>query len=358
LAAQDWKYRIKNFRGKKLIAIVFLILILIGIPLVIHSPYYIHLLIITGMNAVLAMTFIMMLRTGLISLGIAAFWGIGAYASAALVLKAELSFWFALPSAPVITGMIAWAIGYLVVRNPGFGFLILTSIIGMLIGLVFGNIRWLGGFTGIEYIPPPDPIHIPFLDPILFISKIPYYFLMLVLFLLVFISFWALYNSSTGKAWMAIGLNPHLAESIGVDVFRYRLIAFVIASGAAGLEGSFYAHYIGSINPNAFNIFKTINVHIYAILGGTGFAFLGPIIGTFIMTFVPESLRIAKEIEPILTGALLILLIIFLPGGILSLIGLRRRHWHPFEGIMRTTGSTQKSPSSIEEKREKSNVRS
>jgi branched-chain amino acid transport system permease protein len=310
------------------------------------------------MNAVLAMTFIMMLRTGLISLGIAAFWGIGAYASAALVLKAELSFWFALPAAPIITGMIAWAIGYLVVRNPGFGFLILTSIIGMLIGLVFGNIRWLGGFTGIEYIPPPDPIHIPFLEPILFISKIPYYFLMLVLFLLVFISFRALYTSSTGKAWMAIGLNPHLAESIGVNVFRYRLIAFVIASAAAGLEGSLYAHYIGSINPNAFNIFKTINIHIYAILGGTGFAFLGPIIGTFIMTFVPESLRIAKEIEPILTGALLILLIIFLPGGILSLFDLRRRHWQLFEGIMRTTRLIQKSPSSIEQKREENNVRS
>ena len=310
------------------------------------------------MNAILAMTFIMMLRTGLISLGIAAFWGIGAYASTAFVLKAGLSFWFALPAATILTGMIAYAIGFLVVRNPGFAFLILTSIIGMLIGLVFGNIRWLGGFTGIEYIPPPNPIDIPFLAPILFTSKIPYYFLMLVLFLLVFISFWALYTSSTGRAWMAIGLNPHLAESIGVNVFRYRLIAFVIASAAAGLEGSFYAHYIGSINPNAFDIFKTIHVHIYAILGGTGSPFLGPIIGTFIMTFVPESLRIAKEIEPILTGALLILLIIFLPGGILSLLDLRHRRWQTFEGIVRITRSVKKSTSSVKQKRKGNNVKS
>jgi len=358
LAVQDWTYRLNNFRGKKLIAIAFLVFVLIGIPFVIHSPYYIHLLIITGMNAILAMTFIMMLRTGLISLGIAAFWGIGAYASAALVLKAGVSYWFALPAAPIITGLIAWAIGYLVVRNPGFGFLILTSVIGMLIGLVFGNIKWLGGFTGIEYIPPPNPIQLPFLDPILFISKIPYYFLMLVLFLLVFISFRALYTSSIGRAWMAIGLNPHLAESTGVNVFRYRLIAFVIASAAAGLEGSFYAHYIGSINPNAFNIFKTIHVHIYAILGGTGFAFLGPIIGTFIMTFVPESLRIAKEIEPILTGALLILLIIFLPGGILSLFDLRHRHWQSFEGVIRIGKGIKNSPSSSEQRNEENHVKS
>jgi branched-chain amino acid transport system permease protein len=337
---------------RKLVAVVFLTLFLVCIPFVIHSPYYIHLLITTGMNAILAMTFIMMLRTGLISLGIAAFWGIGAYASAALVLKGELSFWFALPAATIITGIIAWAIGYLLVRNPGFGFLILTSIIGMLIVLVFGNIRWLGGFTGIEYIPPPDPFDIPFLAAIPFISKTPYYFLMLFLFLLVLISFWALYNSSTGRAWMAIGLNPHLAESIGVNVFRYRLIAFVIASGAAGLEGSFYAHYIGSINPHAFNIFKTIYLHIYAILGGTGSAFLGPTIGTFIMTFVPESLRIAKEIEPILTGALLILLIIFLPGGILSLLNLRQRNWQSFERMARIGRSIKKPPSPIGQNRE------
>jgi branched-chain amino acid transport system permease protein len=286
------------------------------------------------MNAALAMTFIMMLRTGLISLAIAAFWGIGAYASSSLVMKAGISFWIALPCAAIIAGIISCAIGFLLVRNPGFGFLILTAVIGMIISLVFGNIKWLGGFTGFEYIPHPNPINIPFLAPIPFTSKIPYFYLMLFIFLLVFIAFQALYSSSTGRAWMAIGLNPRLAESIGVNVFRYRLVAFVIASTVAGLEGGFYAHYICSINPNAFNIFKTINVHIYAILGGISFPFLGPIIGTFIMTFVPETLRIAKEVEPILTGALLILLIIFLPGGILSLLDSRERRWHPFKRIL------------------------
>jgi branched-chain amino acid transport system permease protein len=323
----------KIFKYKKLVFIVLLLCILVSIPFVVTSPYYVHLIIIMGMNAILAMTFIMMLRTGLINMGIAAFWGIGGYISAALVLKGGLSFWFSLPAATVITGMIALGFGYLVVRNPGFGFLILTSVIGMVIGLVFANIPGLGGFIGLESIPPPNPINISFLTPIIFFSKIPYYFLMLVLFLLVLISLSALYSSSIGRAWMAIGLNPRLAESIGVNVFRYRLIAFVIASAVAGMEGSFYAHYIGSINPNAINIFKTIYVHIYAILGGTGFAFLGPIIGTFIMTFVPESLRITEAIEPILTGALLILLVIFLPGGILGLLDLRHRHWQPFEDI-------------------------
>jgi branched-chain amino acid transport system permease protein len=322
-----------ELKYRKPIAWIFLFLFFGFIPLLVSSPYYIHLIIITGMNAVLAMTFLMMLRTGLISLAIAAFWGIGAYASSTLVMKLGLSFWLSLPCAAIIAGFLSWAIGFLVVRNPGFGFLILTAVIGMIIGLVFGNIKWLGGFTGFEYIPRPDTIDFPFLTPIHFTSKIPYFYLMLFIFFLVFLAFQALYSSSTGKAWMAIGLNPRLAESVGVNVFRYRLVAFVIASTVAGLEGSFYAHYICSINPNAFNIFKTINVHIYAILGGISFPFLGPIIGTFIMTFVPETLRIAKEIEPILTGALLILLIIFLPGGILSLFDSKGRHWQPYKRV-------------------------
>ncbi len=356
MVKRNWKYRMRDLKYKKAITWIFLFVFFSCIPLIIHSPYYMHLIIITGMNTVLAMTFIMMLRTGLISLAIAAFWGIGSYASSTLVMKTGLSFWFALPCAAIITGIIALAIGFLVVRNPGFGFLILTAVIGMIIGLVFGNIKWLGGFTGFEYIPRPDPIDFPFLAPIPFTSKVPYFFVMLFLFLLIFLSFQALYTSSTGRAWMAIGLNPRLAESIGVNVFRYRLIAFVIASTVAGLEGGFYAHYIGSINPNAFNIFKTINVHIYAILGGISFPFLGPIIGTLIMTFVPESLRIAKEIEPMLTGALLILLIIFLPGGILSLLDLRYRHWQPFKNLMATAMSAQKTLLSKEQRHEDNDV--
>lgn len=345
----------RNFRYRTVVGFAFLIFVAVLIPLVVRSPYYLHLVIITGMNAILAMTFIMMLRTGLISLAIACFWGIGAYSSAAFVMKAGLSFWVALPFATVTTGIISLAVGFLVVRNPGFGFLMLTATIGMLIVLVFGNIGWLGGFTGIEYIPPPNKIVTPFAYSVSFSSKTAYYILMVVLFLVVVISFWALYNSSIGRAWMAIGLNPHLAESIGVSVFRYRLLAFVIASMVAGAEGSFYAHYIGSITPNAFDIFKTIHVHIYAILGGINSAFFGPIIGTAVMTFVPESLRIAEEIEPILTGALLILLIIFLPGGLLSLFNLSAHFRNPLKAILRSGDTAKRLPLSIERKYEEKN---
>ena len=320
---------------RKLILLLILAVILILIPLVVSSPYYIHLLIMAGINIALAMTFILLLRTGLITMAIAAFWAVGAYSSTLLVMRAHLSFWLGLPASALIAGIIALCIGYLLVRSSGFGFVILTAVIGMLVPVIIGNVKVLGGYQGITGITPPNPIHIPFLPPIEFVSKTPYYYLMLFLLLLVMLSFSALYKAWAGKAWNAIGLNPNLAQSLGIDVFKYRLMAFVLACATAGLVGSFYAHYIGTVTPDAFGVFKTIYVHVYAILGGLDFAILGPVIGSLLMTFFPEFMRITKEVEPIFTGLLLILLILFLRGGILSLTGLGGAATHPSQSIAR-----------------------
>ena len=95
--------------------------------------------------------------------------------------------------------------------------------------------------------------------------------------------------------------------------------------------GSFYAHYYGAIVPATFGPFKTIYVHVYAILGGIGFPILGPAIGSLILTFVPEFLRVTEGVEPIFTGILIILLILFLPNGLLGLSHLWQRTERPFE---------------------------
>ena len=314
----------RNRSYLKAIGFIAMVVVLSLVPLVVHSPYHLHLLIMAGMNIVLSMTFVLMFRTGLISLAIAAFWGMGAYASTLLVMRAGLSFWLALPVSGAIVGGIAFILGYLVVRNVGFAFLMLTAVIGMLVVTVFGNIRWLGGYQGIDAIPPPDPITIPFVGTLVFDSKPPFYYLMLFLLFFTIVAFSSMYKAWTGRAWIAIDLKPELAEAVGVNVFRYRLLAFVIASVVAGYMGSFYAHYIGAVIPDAFDMFTTIYVHVYAILGGLQFAILGPAVGAVIMTLVPEFLRIAKEMEPIITGFLIILLILFLPDGLMSLTGLRK----------------------------------
>jgi len=309
----------------RLYSFIVAIIVCAFIPLFVKSPYYIDLLIVTIINASLAITFIMMLRTGLISLGIAAFWGIGAYTSAMLVLNAHLSFWLSLPFSALVTALFAFAIGYILIRNAGFTFVILTTVIGMLFVVAVGNITALNGYNGIDKIPPPDTINL-YVHQFVFNSKVAYFYLALVIFIIIILIVNAFYSSWIGRAWNAIGLNPRLAQSMGINVFRYRLLSFVIASGIAGLMGSFYAHYQTFIIPTAFNLFpKAIYFQVYAILGGIEFATLGPVVGAALLTFFPEFVSMTQEVSIIFVGALLVILVIFLPNGLLSLVQYRSK---------------------------------
>ncbi len=325
-------------RSSRLAGLSVLAAILLLVPWVVDNPYYVHLLIMVGMNSVLAMTFLLLLRTGLITIAIAGFWGIGAYASALLTTKLGLAVWLAMPASTIVTAIVALFAGLLLAKKGGIGFVMLTLVFGFIIVLVFGTFEVFGGYTGIYDIPPPEPIPLPFLGPIEFTSKTPHYYLMLLLVLIVVLGFSAFYAAWTGRAWRAIGLGPRLAESLGVSIFAYRLLAFVIAGAASGLMGSFFAHYYGSVVPATFSPLKTIYVHVYAILGGIEFAIAGPIVGSFVMIIVPELLRIAKEVEPVFTGLLVILLVMFLPDGLLGLMRRRGRSEGPVENVARLFG--------------------
>ena len=305
-----------NAAGKKTQVLTAAIFIIVGllIPFFITSSYQLHLIIMLCINIVLAMSFSMLISTGLITIGTASFWAIGAYTSAILVLNYDLSFWIALPISTLVTGIVALALGAVIVRTPGVAFVVQTMVINMILVQVFGHFEVLGGWAGVLDIPSPNPI-----GPLEFTGKVASYYLVVVLLLVNILAFYALYTSRVGRAWGAIRLNARLAETLGVDLFRYRLAAFMISSAGAGLAGSFYAHYFQSLEPGMFSVFKSIYVQIYSILGGLNFYILGPVLGSLIMTFVPEFLRVSKEIEPIVTGGILVGLVIFLPGGILSL---------------------------------------
>ncbi|HEX2965917.1 MAG TPA: branched-chain amino acid ABC transporter permease [Syntrophorhabdaceae bacterium] len=238
----------------------------------------------------------------------------GAYASALLVMKLGLSFWAALPLSAFVAVLVALLLGAVIARTSGLAFMIQSLVLAMIVPEIFGNIEFFGGWSGLLGIPAPNPV-----GPIKFLGKIPFYYLAIILLLLNVLAFQALYYSRVGRAWRAIRLNPNLAAMLGINLFRYRMVAFMISSAAAGVAGSLYAHYFQSLEPGMFGAYKGINIQIFSLLGGLNFYILGPVIGAAIMTFVPEFLRVSKEIEPILTGGLLIVLVIFLPGGILSL---------------------------------------
>jgi len=314
----------------KTISFFVTILILAIVPIIVKSPYYLDLIIVTIVYAVMAMTFIILLKTGLVSLGLAVFWGLGAYTSAILVMKLGLSFWIGLPAGAIVAGLFAFVLSPFLLKSGGITFLLLNAVLGLLFIVIIGNSTFLGMYTGINNIPEVDPIKLPFLPVIEFVSKIPYYYLGLILLIVIVLVVSAFNATKIGKAWTAIGLKPRLAESIGINVYRYRMYAFVLASAIAGLIGAFWAHYEGFIQPNGFNMWMTNYFQLYAILGGIGHGIAGPLLGAAIMKFFPEMIRFTQQLGNIITGVLLILLILFLPRGILSLFDKKRKFGEGF----------------------------
>jgi branched-chain amino acid transport system permease protein len=311
-------------RWWKWIAAVVFFLVVIALPQFIHSSYYVHLLILIVMNSVLAMTFILLLRAGLLNMSIAAFWGIGAYSTGMLTLKGGLSFWAALPIAVAIAALVALVFGAILVRHGGLGFIIPSLILAFIVPLVFGTFKVFGGHVGLIRIPAPSAIPLPGGHHITFATEKSYYYLLLVFAVVVVLVLLALYRSWAGRAWRALGLSTNLAQSVSINPFRYRLLCFVIVSAMAALMGVFFAAYSANIQPDTYGPFKAIYVQMYAILGGVGNPIIGPIIGAGILTAIPEALRVVNNFEPMVTGALIILILIFLPQGILGLLQGRR----------------------------------
>jgi len=299
----------------KWIAIAITLIVLAALPLCIENNYIKHLLIMACIGAMLGMTFSMLYSAGLITLGAAAFYAVGAYSSTILVMNAGLSFWAAIPLTLIIAAVLALGFGAVFVRNAGVAFVIITLIFVQVVVLAVAQVEFLGGWGGIIGIPRPDPV-----GNVNFATKTEFYYLVLAMLLLTVVVFNALYSSRIGRAWRAIKLSPNLAGTLGINPYRYRLLAFVAGSTAAALAGCFYAHYAQSITPGAFGGWLSIYVQLYAVLGGLEFYILGPAIGALVMTFVPEYLRIVKEWEPIITGILLLAVILFFPGGILGTI--------------------------------------
>jgi len=301
-------------------------LFLVGIPMLIKNPYHLHLLIVIGIYGILTMGFLMQLRVGLISMGVAVFWGIGAYTSALLTTRLGFSFWLACPLAGVVTALIAFSIGIIIVRSGGISFLIMTLALNFILVQVLGTtyVGLFGGWGGITGIPRPVLL-IPFFGSLEFLSKTSYYYLILLLLFLTVIVFYTIYHSRIGRAFDTIGETPTLSASIGIDVFRYRLMAFVVATFFSGLAGSFYAHYQCFLVPEAFDFWKSIYLQIYSILGGVSYPILGSIVGSAIAVIAPEFLRIAGMMEPIFYGILILVVAIFLPGGIVGFLHFSRQ---------------------------------
>lgn len=302
----------------KLIGRLVLGLLLATAPVWVWNPYYVHILIMAGIFAILALSLNLLLGyTGQLSLGHAAFFGIGAYTSALLALRLEWPVWAGFVAAVIVAGIAGYGIGKVSLKLRGAYFVLVTISFAGVIYLV--SVNWMeltNGPLGLPGVPPAE-LRIPGLFELSFRSKAAYYYLVLVVVAATYFVCYRLVHSRIGRALVALRENEALAESVGIDGTRYLVLAAVVSAAMAGAAGSLYAHYTRFVSPEVFLFTYTITMVIMVVAGGKG-TLAGPVLGAFLFTALPEALRevTSWQWQMLLYGMLLILTVFFLPKGV------------------------------------------
>lgn len=301
------------------ITLCILIVLLLIFPLLVNA-YTIQVAITTITYAMLGLAFALSLKVGLPRLDIAAWWGVGGYTTA-LLMKAGMSFWLT----ALIGGVIAVILGLVVfsicIPRGMMVFFIFCMILAMAFYQAFGSVPLFGGWGGITGVPAPT------IGSFAFIAKRDLYYLGLFFLGLNSLVYYLLYSSKIGRAWNAIGSSLKLSRSIGIDVVKYRMVNVLIGNFFIALAGSFFVAYYRAALPVIFSFQAGLYVLIYLIVGGIFYSLAGPFLGAIIVNFIPEYLRFAKDYQSIVTSAVVIIIIMFMPMGILGWLNLKVKPW-------------------------------
>jgi branched-chain amino acid transport system permease protein len=245
---------------------------------------------------------------GQLSFGQAAFYGLGGYTVAMLIMKAHFNFWLSILAGVLVASLMGFIVGFFCVRLRGIYFAVLTLAFGQLIfSVVFKWHNFTGGDDGIQGVFPPE-----FLK-----SPIAYYYFILIVFLLSAFILWKIIHSPFGRTIISMRENSERTEFLGIPIAKYQLITFVIAAAFAGLAGAIWVPFYRSVAPSYLTWIKSGEPVMAAILGGPSL-FYGPILGMFIMTFFHSWVLGFTIYWPVVMGALILAVIFFLPGGILG----------------------------------------
>jgi branched-chain amino acid transport system permease protein len=297
-----------------------LLLSLIAVPWLLASPYHLHVVIMAGIFSILALSLNLLLGyTGLLSLGHAAFFGIGAYASALLTLKLGWPFAVGFVSAAGAAGGAGYAIGRLSLRLRGAYFVLVSISFAGVISLV--SVNWIeltNGPLGLPGVPAAE------LAGVSLRTKPAAYYLVLAVAALSVAVCRRLVASRIGRALVAVRENETLAAAVGIDTTHYLVLATVISAAMAGAAGSLYAHYTRFVSPEVFLFSYTVTMVVMVVAGGKG-TLAGPIVGALIFTILPEILRLAAswQWQMLAYGVVLVLAVFFLPKGIVPALTAR-----------------------------------
>ncbi|MDJ0809206.1 MAG: high-affinity branched-chain amino acid ABC transporter permease LivM [Desulfobacterales bacterium] len=263
---------------------------------------------------------------GLLDLGYVAFYAVGAYSYALLNVHYGVTFWMALPIGAALAFLFGILLGFPVLRLRGDYLAIVTLGFGEIIRLVLENWNEFSfGPSGIANIPKPGLFG---LDLSLQQSTTFIYFLMIGLALMTIFVVRRLQDSRIGRAWIALREDEVACQAMGIDKTRTKLSAFALGATWAGMGGVVFAAKTTFINPTSFTIWESIIILCVVVLGGMG-SILGVIVGALILILLPEYLRAFSEFRMLIFGVILVMMMVFRPGGIISDV----RRTYKFEGL-------------------------
>jgi branched-chain amino acid transport system permease protein len=287
-------------------------LMIFTVPVFLRNNYHLMVLNVAALNIIVVIGLnLLMGYAGQISLGHAAFFGLGAYLSAIFTTTFGFHIWPTMIMAMVITGMISYAIGiptlkleghYLVMATLGFN--VIVYIVMIQLNAVTGG---PSGFAGIPRIQ---------IGEFTFDSDRKIYYLFWTVTLGILLFSLNLIHSRVGRAMAALSHNELAAKCVGIDTQSYKVKIFVISAILGSLAGSLYAHYITFISPGTFSFYYSIQVVTMVMIGGIG-SLWGSLFGAILLTILPEILHFVKEYNVLLYGLILMVVLLFFPQGLL-----------------------------------------
>jgi branched-chain amino acid transport system permease protein len=304
-------------------AALFLAFLLVA-PLALPNDYYLSICILGCLSAIIVVGLNLLIGfAGQVSLGHAAFYGLGAYTTAICTTRLGLPIPVGLVAGVAVATAVAWVVAVPTLKLKGNYLAMATLGFGIIVSIVFNEAVGLtGGPSGYVGIPRLA------LCGHVFETDRGYYNLMAVVLALVVLASLNLMQSRTGRALRALHVSEKAASSLGIDIAAHKRFVFVLSAALAGLAGVLYAHYLSFIAPASFGFSASVQLLVMVVLGGMASVW-GSVAGAFFLTALPELLREFEDIDILVYGAILVAVIMFLPdglaGGLRRLIGKCRR---------------------------------
>ncbi len=302
-------------RTRAIAAVAGVVVALVLVPLLLRErPYFLNVLTNASILAFISLGVWVTFSIGRINIAQGAFAMIGGYTTAILSTRYGIPFWICLPVSGLVAAAAGALVGWPILRLKGVYFAMITLSLTEAVRLAFLNGgEFTRGATGIVNIPRPEGID----------SPLGFYLLAASLLLLGLFAVRRLWTCRIGWVFRALRQNEDLAASIGIDVARYRVLAFAICSAFGGMGGAFFAAFHQNIYPASYGVVDSVNFMLYCFLGGLDYV-LGPVVGAFLLVIGFELLQEFQQYQTLMYGALMIALMLWLPNGVLSLESGRR----------------------------------